>query len=109
MNAPRAGRLSRRVTLEAPVDAPDDIGGAARGWSAVATVWAEIETPRGALRLAADRAEPVSLHRVTLRWRDGVCAQMRLRFGARLFAIVCVRDPDESRRRLVLECEEIAP
>ena len=107
-NAPEAGRLARRLVLEAPVDAADDIGGASRSWVVVATLWGEIESLRGETRLAADRLEQAITHRVTLRWRPGVTAQMRLRLGARVFVIRAARDPDESRRRLVLDCEEIA-
>lgn len=109
MSAPAAGGLRRRVTLEAPADLADDIGGATRAWAAVATLWARIETPRGATRLAADRLEQAIAHRVTLRWRDGVTGAMRLRIGARIFLIKAARDPDESRRSLVLDCEEATP
>jgi len=106
--SPRAGDLRRRVTLEAPADVVDEIGGVTRSWVVVATLWARIETPRGATRLAAERLEQALGHRVTLRWRDDVTGGMRLRYGARVFAIRAVRDPDESRRSLVLDCEEIA-
>lgn len=109
MSAPQAGRLRRRLTLEAPIDVADEIGGVTRGWSAISTVWAEIESPRGATRLAADRLEQAIAVRVTLRWREGVTIGMRLRFGARIFDIRSVRDPDESRRALVLDCEETGP
>lgn len=107
--SPRAGELRRRAALEAPLDAIDEIGGATRGWSLVATVWARIEAPRGGTRLAADRLEAAITHRVTLRWRDGVAATMRLRLGARILLIRAARDPDGRRRSLVLDCEEIAP
>jgi SPP1 family predicted phage head-tail adaptor len=106
--APEAGRLARRLALEAPFDATDDIGGASRSWVVVAPLWGEIERLRGETRLAADRLEQAITHRVTLRWRAGVTPQMRLRLGARVFVICAARDPDESRRRLVLDCEEIA-
>ncbi|QLP98434.1 MAG: phage head closure protein [Rhodoblastus sp.] len=109
MSAPEAGRLRRRVTLEAPADVADDIGGATRGWVAVATLWADIESPRGATRLAADRLEQAIAYRVTLRWREGVTGAMRLRLGARILLIKAARDPDESRRSLVLDCEEATP
>lgn len=113
MSAPNAtpptGRLRRRVTLEAPADVVDEIGGLTRGWVAVATLWAQIETPRGDTRVAGDRLEQALARRVTLRWRDGVTAEMRLRYGARLFAIKAVRDPDERRMTLTLDCEETTP
>jgi SPP1 family predicted phage head-tail adaptor len=103
------GALRRRVALETPDDVADEIGGVTRGWRVVATVWAQIETPRGATRLQGERLEQVLSHRVTLRWRAGVTGEMRLRLGARVFAIRAVRDPDERRRRLELDCEETTP
>jgi len=109
MSAPQAGRLRRRVTLEAPLDVADDMGGATRGWRLVAMLWAEIESLRGATRLAAGRLEQTITHRVMLRWRDDVTGAMRLRLGARVLLVHAARDPDERRARLVLDCEEIAP
>lgn len=109
MSPPVSGALRRRVTLEAPDAVADDIGGVTRGWRVVATVWARIETPRGATRLEGDRLEQARFHRVTLRWRDGVSGEMRLRLGERILLIRAARDPDESRRRLELDCEETTP
>jgi head-tail adaptor len=44
-----------------------------------------------------------------MRWRAGVSGEMRLVMGQRVFAIRSVRDPDEGRRALVLDCEETTP
>ena len=106
--APEAGRLARRLALEAPFDATDDIGGASRSWVEVATLWGEIESLRGETRLAADRLEKANTHHVTLRRRARVTGQKRPPLGPRAVGIRAARDPDESRRRLVLDCEEIA-
>lgn len=48
MNAlPLIGALRHRVTLEAPVDAPDGAGGYTRSFTPIANLWARI-TPSGA-------------------------------------------------------------
>ncbi len=38
------GSLRRRVTIEAPLDVPDEFGGFARSFAPLAQVWAKIET-----------------------------------------------------------------
>jgi SPP1 family predicted phage head-tail adaptor len=100
------GALRRRVTLQAPVEAPDLAGGVARGWMPVATLWAAIEPLASAPVLLGDAPTSRTTHRVVLRWRAGVAAGMRLAEGARLFSIRSALDPDERRRRLVLLVEE---
>ena len=58
---------------------------------------------------APTRSEQAVAHRVTLRYRDGVTAAMRLVRGLRRFAIRSAADPDGSRRELVCLVEEISP
>jgi SPP1 family predicted phage head-tail adaptor len=109
MSAPEAGALRRRLRLEAPLDAPDEIGGATRGWTCVATLWAHVASLRGLTRLQGERLEQAITHRVTIRWRADVTGETRLTMGERVFAVRAARDPDEGRRVLVLDCEETTP
>ena len=60
-------------------------------------------------RLRAGRPEQAVTHRITLRYRDGVTAAMRLARGLRRFAIRSAADPDGGRRELVCLVEEITP
>jgi SPP1 family predicted phage head-tail adaptor len=106
MSAPESGALRRRLRLERPLDAPDDIGGVSRSWTLEATVWAQLTSLKGLTRLQGERLEQAITHRVVMRWRAGVSGEMRLVMGQRVFAIRSVRDPDEGRRALVLDCEE---
>jgi len=48
-------------------------------------------------------------HRIWLRFRHDIQAGMRLRKGARIFAIRVWRDPDERGNYLVCLCEEVRP
>ncbi|MXN47120.1 phage head closure protein [Shinella kummerowiae] len=101
------GRLSVRLVLERPVDVPDGQGGVTRSFSALASLWARIE-PVVAKADEAAGAVPVTVtHRIWLRWRDDLVGGMRLRKGARLFAIRAFRDPDEAGRYVLCDCEEI--
>lgn len=103
------GALSARLVLERPVETPDGQGGVEGGFVALATVWAQIE-PVSARAEEAAGALPVTVtHRIRLRHRADLAGGMRLRQGARLFAIRTFRDPDETGRYTLCDCEEIKP
>ncbi len=103
------GRMRRRLVLEAPVAAPDGLGGATRSFAAIGAFWAQLEWLSGVEQWREGRPEQVGRYRVTLRWRGDVDAGKRLRDGPRLFDIRAAADPDGSRRRLVCLVEEVVP
>ncbi len=103
------GALRTRLVLEAPIDVVDDMGGVSRTYQPLANVWGEIVQRSGDTRFLAGRQEEAITHRIRLRYRNGVNAQMRLRAGARIFTILAVFDTDERRRTLVCQCEEVKP
>jgi len=103
------GALSARLVLERPVETPDGQGGAERAFSAFATLWARIEPVAAQADEAAGTLRVTVTHRIWLRRRDDLAGGMRLRKGARLFAIHTFRDPDETGRYTLCDCEEIKP
>ena len=103
------GALSARLTLEQPVETPDGQGGVERGFSALATLWALIEPVVARADEAAGTLPVTVTHRIWLRRRGDLAGGMRLRKGARLFAIRTFRDPDETGRYTLCDCEEIKP
>lgn len=103
------GRLRRRLVLEQPVEVTDGAGGATRSFAPVVTVWANMVWLGGDERWQQGRPEQAASLRITLRWRAGVTAGMRLVDGARMFDIRSVGDPDGARHTLVCLCEEISP
>lgn len=107
MRRPRIGGLNLRFAIERPVDAADDIGGASRTWTGVATVWGRLETQGGEAAFVAHRPESAISHRIVIRWRADITAALRLRLGARVFVINAATDPDGRRRFLRLQCDEI--
>lgn len=104
---PTIGALRQRVTLEAPTDTPDGAGGFSRSYAPVAQLWARIESTEARNQFIAERQEQASSHVVTIRWRSDIVSQMRFIFRARKLLIQGVIDPDERRRFLVCQCEEI--
>lgn len=97
-----------RVTLEAPAETVNALGGAAIAFQPVVTLWAKIEARGGAERERGARLEGGTDTRITLRWRGGVDTRMRFALGARIFAIRAAFDPDGRKRDLVCLCEEIS-
>ncbi|MDX3928868.1 MAG: phage head closure protein [Shinella sp.] len=100
------GAFTARLVLERPERTADGQGGAVRDFTAAASLWARIE-PVSAARAERAGGEAMTVtHRIWLRHRADVESGMRLRKGARLFSIRGFRDPDETRRYLVCDCEE---
>ena len=103
------GQLNARLMLEAPADLPDGQGGVSEGWTTVASLWGRVESLRaGPDEIAGAAIAPVS-HRVTIRHREDVLHAMRFTYRGRALMIRGVRDPDETRRYLVCDCEETRP
>ena len=103
------GRLKARLVLERSEEVPDGQGGATVGFAIVATLWASIEPVAMRAEEAAGTLPVTVTHRIRLRRRDDLAGGMRLRKGARLFAIRAFRDPDETGRYMLCDCEEIKP
>ncbi|MDF1607280.1 phage head closure protein [Hoeflea sp. YIM 152468] len=104
-----AGCLSARLLLEAPAQLTDGQGGVTGNWEPVATLWGRIEPLRAGSRETAGAAMAPVIHRVTIRYRDDVRHAMRFVHRGRTLEIRASRDPDETRRYLVCECEESLP
>lgn len=104
---PAIGLRRRRFVLERPVDDPDGFGGSLRRYVDGPVLWGAISPLSESEKLRGGRSDVVATHRVTLRARPGIAPPMRLAAGSRRFAILSVGDPDEGRRDLVCEVEEI--
>lgn len=98
------GRLSRRLTLEAPVATEDDAGGTAVTWQPVATLWAEVDSRFGRERSWAEALTTEATHRITIRRRRDIAPGMRFTEGARVFDMQSL--VDEKRRWTVCLCQE---
>jgi SPP1 family predicted phage head-tail adaptor len=107
MSAAPIGAMRLRMTLEAPVDTPDDSGSATRSYAAIAQVWAQVTPFSGEARFVAEREEQAIACVALIRWRADVTSRMRLVSGARELLVHSVYDPDGRRRFLSCRCEEI--
>jgi SPP1 family predicted phage head-tail adaptor len=103
-----AGQRTARLTREVMVETPDGQGGTTATWQAAGTLWARVEPVSHAGSELAGAERQVLTHRIWILAQTGVSAGQRLRRGARVFVIKLVRDPDETGRYLICDCEEEA-
>lgn len=102
----RIGQLRHRLFLEAPVDTPDGAGGNNRSWSPVAAMWGAIRPRRGNEDLIAGSLRAEVTHKIVIRHRTDVDANMRFALGTRRFRIVSIADMDGRAARLVCDVIE---
>lgn len=100
---PGSPRRRQRLRLEAPVQLFDPLGGRLDLWQDAGAIWAQIE--RRPVRQTGP--VPVPDIRITLLWRPGLTAGMRLSGSAGIFLIRAVIDPDARRHTLLCLCREV--
>ena len=106
-----AVRLSRRMTLEAPIRTPDGAGGYVESWAPLGEVWADVSARAG--RERAEGLAPVSAvsYRIVVRAAPPGSparpqARQRLVEGQRRFLIQAVADWGSAGRYLVCFADE---
>lgn len=103
----QAGRLNRRVTLQAQGTATDELGQPIPGWTDVATLWADIRMKSGLESIKAGAPVSVVQASIRVRYRAGITAGMRIVHNLQAYNIVAVM-PDVSGREFVdLACEQV--
>lgn len=104
---PRAGDLTRRITLRERVRTPVEGGGWEETVQDVATVWAAVEPLQGRQQLEAMQAGMTAPHRFTIRYRRGVTGATEIAYDGRRFDVTSVTDTDARRRELVILADEV--
>lgn len=104
-----AGALSERITIERPVTNRTSTGLREAGWQVVASCFAAI-APEG----AGPEAEAMAMSamprfRVTIRMRDGIAIDQRVRWGERRMMIRQLLYDPATKDRLTFRCEEVRP
>ena len=107
---PLTYRLKHRVILQEATQSADGAGGFSTSWSDVDTVWAEIvpfaSRSTTQERLVAEQLDVQQRYRITMRYRSGVDAGMRVKYGSRLFNILSVVNVQERGEALEIFCLE---
>lgn len=105
-----ASSLRHRVTLQQEVQTADGAGGYVRSWEDVADLWADISSINlrsyGQEKFFAGKIQAEITHKITIRYREGITAAMRLLFGSSIFNIRSVFNRYENNEILELLVEE---
>ena len=102
----RACDLRHTITIEEFTKKRQAGAGHTRSWSTFATARACIEPLRGRERLHAMQIEDSVSHKITIRWRSGVTAKMRIKFGTRIFNIRAAINLEERSRFIEIIADE---
>lgn len=91
------GELRHRVVIEEPVITQDNTTGEQLvTWTSVAEVWASIVPMSGREFLAAAAEQSEVRGRITIRYRDGIAANMRAVHRGKYYAILAVLPDNDS-------------
>ena len=102
-----AGRLRHRVTLEEFVEIRNSAGERESIWQFVAYLWAAIEPSSAREFVAAQQMQSKVSARITIRYRSGVNAGMRILHRGTVYNIEGVlADKDSGIEYLTLPCSE---
>ena len=109
MTRPFIGPMRDVLTLEAPQDVPDGLGGVTRSFVARATIHAQVRVLGSSARSKAGQPQVVARLAVLMRQRADLTTDMRLRRGERLYRIVGIERMDRLSFFVRVTCEEIMP
>ncbi len=106
MKPTRAGLLRHEITIEQPTRTADAFGETLLTWTTFATTRASVEPISGRELTQAAQVQANYTHRVTIRHRDGLKVDMRIRHRGRVLNIVSIGDIEERERRMEILCRE---
>ena len=102
-----AGILDQRVTLQTATVTRDAVGGPVESWADTVTVWAGVR-PLTAKQVAQAQQVSADVRKaVTIRWRSGVTAAMRVKFSDNSTAKVHWVEEYRRDGKLVLVVEDL--
>ncbi len=101
-----AGMLRHSITVEQRGLTPDGGGGQDIAWSTYLTARALVDPLSGGEQLHAHALKARVSHKIVARYRAGITADMRVKFGARYFNIRFVRNVEERNRWIEIYADE---
>ena len=102
-----AGKLNQRITVQAVQRVGDGGGGYEETWLDIAACWAEVLPLAGVERLTAAQQESATDYRVTIRWREGLTAEMRVLWRTHVLDVNAIADNGPQAGFIVLDCRSM--
>jgi len=103
----RAGRLNKRIVLQAPTVGKGPSGGRQTTWADWKPARAAVRPLSGLEKSATARGGEVAEARTEfeIRYRPGVTEQMRVVYDGKFYNIRHVKDVNEDHEMLILTCD----
>lgn len=104
---PPAGMLNQRITVQGVVRISDGGGGYEETWANIVTCWAQVQPLAGLERLTAAQQESTTDYRVTIRWREGLTAEMRVLWRGYRLDVNAIADAGPQAGFIALDCRSM--
>lgn len=102
-----AGTLRERITIEMPVGTRNAMGLQQPEWAELCRCLASVAPEGAGAQAEAMTLSAMPRFRVTVRKRDGIAIDQRVRWGERLLTIRQLIDDPRARDRILMRCEEV--
>lgn len=99
-------KMNKRVALEGRVEAVGVGGLKAISYPSVASVWAAIKPVAQPATVRGGRLEMPISHRITIPYHATYLQTRQVRFGARVFEVISLINPNEANEKIILQCME---
>ena len=101
------GKLNKRITFQIYQDAKDELGQDCKRYEDYKTVWATIKPTKATEANFIGKLKPEVTHRIYVRYRDDITADMRIVYHGRLLYLAGPPiDVDEKHELLEIQAEE---
>lgn len=102
------GKMNKRITFMKFCTTTDEMGQDKGGWSAYKTVWATVKPYKSSEYNFMRKLKPEVSHRVYVRYRTDITADMRILYHGRMLEIAGPPiDMDERHELLEIQCVEV--
>jgi len=102
-----AGTLRERVIIERPVSLRNAMGLQEPGWEEVCRCLAAVTLESVGAEAEAQALSSMPKYRVTIRQRDGIALDQRIRWSGRSLMIRQLLDDPRTKDRIAMRCEEV--
>lgn len=102
-----AGTLRERVIIEQPVAVRNAMGLQEPGWEQVCRCFADVALDSVGPESEAQALSSMPRYRITIRRRDGIALDQRIRWSGRILMIRQLLDDPRARDRIAMRCEEV--
>lgn len=107
MSGEFAGTLRERIVIERPVSLRNTMGLQEPGWDEVCRCLAAVALETVGAESEGQALSAMPKYRVTIRQRDGISLDQRVRWNGRSLMVRQLLDDPRTKDRIIMRCEEV--